>query len=104
MSGRPSRFLGRDGRPGEHQAVFTLLAVAAGHPMMTDRLLVALSTHELADLRIPVDGAVEDLDVHCGLVVPMGGVDLGAAGRDRGGPPDQFGEHRPLVLVGERTE
>jgi hypothetical protein len=40
--GSRSRFLGRDGRPGEFQAVLTLLAVAAGHPMMTDRLLVAL--------------------------------------------------------------
>lgn len=40
--GSRSRFLGNDGKPGEYRAVLTLLAVAAGHPTMADRLLVAL--------------------------------------------------------------
>jgi hypothetical protein len=40
--GSRSRFLGSDGQPGEHQAVLTLLAVAAGYPTVADRLLVAL--------------------------------------------------------------
>ncbi|WP_370961735.1 P-loop NTPase fold protein [Amycolatopsis sp. cg9] len=40
--GSRSRFLGGDGRPGEFQAVLTLLAAVAGHPALADRLLVAL--------------------------------------------------------------
>jgi hypothetical protein len=40
--GSRSRFLGSDGRPGEYQAVLLLLAVAAGYPIMADRVLVAL--------------------------------------------------------------
>ncbi|MFF0014127.1 P-loop NTPase fold protein [Streptomyces sp. NPDC005374] len=40
--GTRSRFLGGDDQPGEHQAVLTLLAVAAGYPTMVDRVLVAL--------------------------------------------------------------
>jgi hypothetical protein len=48
--GSRSRFLGRDGRPGEYQAVLILLAAAAGHPMMTDRLLVALPDASTAGL------------------------------------------------------
>lgn len=40
--GSRSRFLGGDGRPGEFQAVLTLLAAVAGHPGLADRLLVAL--------------------------------------------------------------
>ncbi|AUI57233.1 P-loop NTPase fold protein [Amycolatopsis sp. BJA-103] len=41
-AGPRSRFLGGDGRPGEYQAVLTLLAVVAGHPTLADRLLRAL--------------------------------------------------------------
>jgi hypothetical protein len=40
--GSRSRFLGADGKPGEYYAVLTLLAVAAGYPMLADRVLVAL--------------------------------------------------------------
>jgi len=40
--GSRSRFLGSDGQPGEYQTVLTRLAVAAGYPMVADRLLVAL--------------------------------------------------------------
>jgi hypothetical protein len=40
--GSRSQFLGRDGTPGNYQALLTLLAVAAGYPSVADRLLVAL--------------------------------------------------------------
>ena len=40
--GSRSRFLGRDGIPGNYQALLTLLAVAAGYPRVADRLLLAL--------------------------------------------------------------
>lgn len=49
--GSRSRFLGGDGRPGEYQAVLTLLAVTAGHPSMADRLLVALQDTAGAGIR-----------------------------------------------------
>ncbi len=37
-----SRLLGTPGRPGEHQAILTLLAVSAGHPTGADRVLLEL--------------------------------------------------------------
>ncbi|NBH07906.1 P-loop NTPase fold protein [Amycolatopsis sp. SID8362] len=40
--GSRSRFLGGDGRPGEFQAVLTLLAAVAGHPTLANPLLLAL--------------------------------------------------------------
>jgi hypothetical protein len=40
--GSRSRFIGGEQQAGEYQAVLTLLAVAAGYPVMADRLLVAL--------------------------------------------------------------
>jgi hypothetical protein len=40
--GSRSRFLGGEHVPGECQAVLTLLAIAAGYPLLVDRLLLAL--------------------------------------------------------------
>lgn len=40
--GSRSRFLGGDGRPGEFQAVLTLLAAVAGRPTLANPLLLAL--------------------------------------------------------------
>ncbi|WIV54172.1 P-loop NTPase fold protein [Amycolatopsis nalaikhensis] len=47
--GPRSRFLGGDGRPGEFQAVLTLLAAVAGYPMLANFLLPALQ--QAADVR-----------------------------------------------------
>lgn len=58
--GSRSRFLGSDGRPGEYQAVLTLLAVAAGYPTLADPLLVALEEdapkHGVGDWTAFLDG------------------------------------------------
>jgi hypothetical protein len=84
--GSRSTFLGGGGRPGEHQAVLTLLAVAAGYPAMADRLLVALQ-EDAAGLDIDRwpdfvrELSPADLDRPAGRLVPadLAGPSLDAA-------------------------
>ena len=71
--GSRSRFLGADGKPGESYAVLTLLALAAGFPMLADHVLLAIEENtaltnittwpQFVDALEPPDGSLVPAEI-----------------------------------------